>query len=157
MKIIITSAIGEGDTELSAFDTALLGAGIANTNLLTLSSVIPSSPEIIFSQPEIPESRFGDRLYVVLAQHRTSKPGKKVSAGIGWVIEKQQRFGLFVEHEADTKEEVAALITASLKDMTANRSSYEFLDVQMKVEEAVCVDKPVCALTCAVYKLENWE
>lgn len=156
MKITITSAVGQGNTELSAFDNALLNAGIANTNLLVLSSVIPPNPEIVFAKPEIPEERFGDRLYVVLAQNRTSTVGQKVSAGIGWVIEKQNRFGLFVEHEAETQLEVENLIKNSLADMTKSRIGYEFSAVQMKIEEALCIDKSICALTCAVYKLENW-
>ncbi len=41
MKIHIGTSIGTGETELSAFDTALYNAGIANYNLLYLSSVIP--------------------------------------------------------------------------------------------------------------------
>ena len=41
MKIIVTSGTGEGPTSLAAFDAALLDAGVANYNLICLSSIIP--------------------------------------------------------------------------------------------------------------------
>ena len=39
--ITIRTGSGQGHTKLSAFDHALLTAGVANFNLITLSSVIP--------------------------------------------------------------------------------------------------------------------
>lgn len=155
MKISITSSIGQGVTELSAFDNALLKAGIMN-NLVYLSSVIPPNSEVIIEKPKILESDFGKRMYVVMAQNRTSKIGNKTSAGIGWIIEKENRFGFFVEHEAESKEQVEILIRNSLHDMMMNRSEYSFSDIQMRTEEATCVNKPVCALCCAIFKVENW-
>ena len=41
MEIQISTGIGIGPTQLSAFDSALNNAGVANYNLLKLSSVIP--------------------------------------------------------------------------------------------------------------------
>ncbi len=45
MKIKVTYGIGEGATKLAAFDRALFDAGIANYNLIKLSSVIPENSE----------------------------------------------------------------------------------------------------------------
>lgn len=156
MKIYLTSATGQAQTELAAFDKALIDAGIANTNLIMLSSVIPPKPVIVFEKPEINEDQYGNRLYVVMAQHRTSKKGETVAAGIGWVIEESNRFGLFVEHEAKTKNDVTKLINSSLQDMVENRTGFKFGPIEMLIEEVSCTDKSVCALACAVYKLENW-
>jgi arginine decarboxylase len=41
VDIIITTGTAQGPTALAAFDAALLGAGVANYNLIPLSSVIP--------------------------------------------------------------------------------------------------------------------
>ena len=41
MQIHLASGVGSGPTELAAFDAALAAAGVANYNLLYLSSVIP--------------------------------------------------------------------------------------------------------------------
>ena len=41
-SLLVTSGTGEAATEPAAFDGALLDAGIANYNLIRLSSVIPA-------------------------------------------------------------------------------------------------------------------
>lgn len=156
MDIFITSSVGHGITKIAAFDAALRDAGIANTNLIVLSSVIPPNPHIKFGIPNIPKERFGDRLYVVKAENTTAVKGKSIASGIGWVMETNNAFGLFVEHMAETRGEVVDLIRCSLKDMTLGRSEYRFTQPKMKVEEAVCENQPVCCLVCAVYKLEKW-
>lgn len=156
MKIYIISSTGSGTTELSAFDKTLLNVGIANTNLIPLSSVIPPNPKIVFQSPDIEETKFGNRLYLVISRNSTSINGKTVSAGIGWVIEKENKFGLFVEHEAETKEEVRKLIERSLQNMMGNRSEYAFSDIETEITEVKCIKEPVCAISCAVYSLENW-
>ena len=47
MKLYLAKAIGRGSTELAAFDAALVGAGVANFNLIRLSSVIPPDGEVV--------------------------------------------------------------------------------------------------------------
>ena len=47
MKLYLATAVGRGGTELAAFDAALVGAGVANFNLIRLSSVIPPNGEIV--------------------------------------------------------------------------------------------------------------
>jgi arginine decarboxylase len=44
--IQVTTGTGEGPTPLAAFDAALLDAGVANYNLICLSSVIPEASVI---------------------------------------------------------------------------------------------------------------
>ena len=97
--IIITSGKGNASTKLAAFDAALWDAGIANYNLIKLSSVMPPKSKLIVGSPENPQGkRVGDRLYVVLAEKREDKVGKEAWAGIGWV-QAENGHGLFVEHE----------------------------------------------------------
>jgi len=156
MDVFITSSVGRGITKITAFDAALRGAGIANTNLIVLSSIIPPNSHIKFGIPDIPKERFGDRLYVVKAENTTAVKGKSIAAGIGWVMEINNSFGLFVEQMAETKDEVANLIRNSLKDMTLGRSEYRFTQTNMRVEEAICENQHVCCLVCAVYRLERW-
>lgn len=47
MKIYIAPGKGVGATELGAFDAALNDSGIANFNLIRLSSVIPPLTEVV--------------------------------------------------------------------------------------------------------------
>ena len=156
MKIRIVSSSGTAATELAAFDSALRGAGIANMNLICLSSVIPPESKIVYEKPNIAPGDFGKRLYVVMARKSTTVKNEHVAAGIGWVMEKERRFGLFVEHEGETREEVEKLITKSLLDMTNGRRDYEFSEINYCVKEATCVDSPTCALAVAIYQIDDW-
>ena len=105
MKLYLASAIGRGSTELGAFDAALFGAGVANLNLVRLSSVIPPGSDIIQVErcPFEQNGRWGDRLYAVYAEQRTTTPGEQVWAGVGWCQDRETGQGLFVEHHGDRR------------------------------------------------------
>lgn len=156
MKIYVTSGQGTGSTKLSAFDAALHNAGIANYNLIRLSSVIPVGSEIEIRQLDGNGSdEFGYRLYVVYAEKRETQKGKEAWAGIGWVQGEDGR-GLFVEHDGSNEEEVRALINNTLTDMVKYRKD-SFGEIQSVVVGIKCVDRPVCAVVAAAYKSEGWE
>ncbi len=158
MNIHIGTSAGKGETELSAFDTALFNAGIANYNLIYLSSVIPPKSDLILHdggiKVELPGT-WGDKLYVVMAQKRTSVHGEMVSAGVGWVQDPKTKKGLFVEHEGHSPDEVAELIRRSLKTLMKTRD-IDFGEIHMKVVSEVCDSLPVCAMAVAVYQNETW-
>ncbi len=156
MKINISAGSGVGPTELSAFDHALVNAGVANFNLIYLSSVLPPSSEVsILDKPHTPIGDWGDRLYVVMAQKRTSQRNQEVWAGIGWMQEIESKKGLLVEHEGHTEAEVRADIENSLKALAQNRNM-TFGPIQMHVTGKLCVSLPVCALAVAVFESSEW-
>src|SRR5262245_47611750 len=66
MNLKVTAAVGHARTELAAFDQALILCGVANFNLIRLSSVIPPGSTIIETTPplSLESCRWGDRLYV---------------------------------------------------------------------------------------------
>jgi arginine decarboxylase len=157
MKIQVINSTGVAPTELAAFDAALRNAGIANTNIVCLSSVIPPKSEIVREKPNIIAKDFGKRLYAVMARKSSETKGERVAAGIGWIMEKNQQFGLFVEHVGGGRDEVDALIRASLKDMMKNRPEYDFSRIERCIEETICGDQPVCVLVTAVYQVDDWD
>jgi arginine decarboxylase len=156
LAINLAAGVGEGPTELSAFDAALRATGVANFNLIALSSVIPPGAvlDVRPGPSKLAEGSWGDRLYVVMAQMRASEPGIEAWAGIGWVQDTSGK-GLFVEHEGHSREEVEADIEASLRSLCAGRRE-SFGPIQMVVEGATCVDTPVCALVIAAFESEGW-
>ncbi len=154
-EIYITSGAGEGHTQLSAFDAALWDAGIANFNLIKLSSIIPPRSTIkVKNIKNNGKNGFGDRLYTVLACKRESERGREAWAGIGWVQAKDGK-GLFVEHEGSQQAEVIRLIRETLNDMVKYRKE-KFGEVKYQVIGLPCKDKPVCAIVSAVYGSEGW-
>jgi arginine decarboxylase len=157
MEINVASGIASGPTELAAFDSALYAAGIANYNLLQLSSVIPPQAKIIVHDDKVPEIKgeWGDRLYVVKADYRTSIPGTEAWAGVGWVVDEATGRGLFVEHEGENKSQVERQIEHSLQALMQTRG-IDFGEIHMKVDGILCENDPVCAVVIAVYKSESW-
>lgn len=156
-KIIkVTKGTGTGPTSLAAFDHALNVAGIANYNLIPLSSVIPEGYVIELAKPAKKTNEFGHRLYVVLAEERVEELGKEAWAGIGWMMKKDNKGGgLFVEHHGYSEEEVKNLITNSLEGMREHRDE-EYGEIHSAIIGEECVLDPVCALVAAVYKSEKW-
>lgn len=155
MNISVRAATGSGPTALAAFDAALLAGGIANFNLLRLSSVIPPATAIVdAARAERPDGAWGDRLYVVMAQQRAVTPGSEAWAGIGWVQDDSGR-GLFVEHEGDSEAGVRGDVEATLTAMVEGRGG-GFGPIQTRVSGITCRHAPVCALVCAVYRAEAW-
>lgn len=156
MQIIMAGGTGVGPTELAAFDHALVNAGAANFNLIYLSSVLPPSSEVIVSDKPIrPAGNWGDRLYVVMAQERTSQRNKEVWAGIGWMQDPKTKKGLLVEHQGNNEAEIRADIQNSLKALGQNRNM-EFGPMHMKVVGKKCTALPVCAIVVAVFESAEW-
>ncbi len=155
MNINIICATGDGRTELSAFDDALYKAGVANYNLITLSSVIPPGSKIEKkSTAGWNDIEFGQRLYCVMSRFMISTPGEQAWSGIGWVQAKNGA-GLFVEHHASSEAVLNKHIEYSLEDMLKYRKQH-FGSVESVCVGIECVDKPVCALVIATYFTEAW-
>lgn len=160
MKVHLSTGVGSGPTALSAFDSALNAAGIANYNLLKLSSVIPPKTELVHHDKAIPADvmpgQWGDRLYVVMAEMRATTPNTEAWAGIGWVQDKKTGKGLFVEHEGGSETTVRRDIEQSLSALMATRN-VDFGPIHMKVVGKTCTHHPVCAMAVAVYQASDWE
>ena len=158
MDIHVASSTGSAPTSLSAFDAALYNAGIANYNLLLLSSVIPPKSEIHIHEAAIKApmpGNWGDRLYVVMAQQGVDVPGEQAWAGIGWVQDPQTKQGLFVEHEGSDEQTVRQDISNSLHALMKTRG-IDYGEIKMQVTGVTCIDEPACAMTVAVYQSSDW-
>jgi arginine decarboxylase len=155
MIIPVTGAVGRGPTELAAFDAALVAAGVADRNLIYLSSVLPPASSVQqVDRIHCTPGTWGDRLYCVVAQARTSVPGAQAWAGVGWGQDSSGR-GLLVEHHAHDEVSLRALVTASLDGLCRNRGiSLPFRGIE--VAGAHCADEPVCALVVAVFESAAW-
>src|SRR4051794_24371993 len=64
LTIRVAAALGSGPTQLAAFDAALRATGVADFNLVRLSSIIPPHSTMITSESAIDiVGECGDRLY----------------------------------------------------------------------------------------------
>ena len=120
MRIDIVWGKSEGKTLLSAFDRALVMAGIHNFNLIPLSSVIPPKSIIHETGTYTSSDRVGDILYVVISSFSSHKSDALISAGLGWV--QTQEGGLFIESKGEfSQEECEEEIKVGLTEMMEAR------------------------------------
>jgi arginine decarboxylase len=155
--ITLTSAVGSGVTGLSAFDAALVNAGIGNFNLVQLSSVIPAGSSIddLDGAAATVDGEWGDRLYVVMAKAEVEEFGDEAWAGIGWVQQEDSRKGLFVEHSSSTKSHLQSELINSLGSMRESRSEH-FESTRYHLCGTICAGQPVCAVVVAIFEPQAW-
>ena len=155
--IRVSAGNGSGRTPLSAFDAALRGAGVANFNLLRLSSVIPPGARVqVVSGADQLVGGHGDLLYCVYAEAHAELPMHEAWAGIAWALaDDGSGAGLFVEHEGPSQEQVERDLHSSLDDLIVGRGGGYHAAGQL-VTSAVCETEPVCALVVASYTAQGW-
>ena len=150
--IRVSRGTGSGPTRLAAFDRALQDAGLANYNLIRLSSVIPPNAVVReVSSLDSAAATHGDAAYCVYADAYASTPGEEAWAGVAWAT--------ITTTPAPGSLSSTAAQRRQLSDETSNRpcgrcrcpvaNSYR-LAGQM-LSSAVCIDHPVCAVVVATY------
>jgi arginine decarboxylase len=155
MTITLCTGTGEGPTPLAAFDAALVDAGVADHNLICLSSVIPPNAVIVRDRYRMPASDYGRRLYVVMSQMRQGEPGHEAHAGIAWMQDETDGRGLFVELHDYDRSRLERDLLATLDAMRRSRAT-RYGPIKTVIESRTCSGKPVCALVAAVYGCEPW-
>ncbi len=154
LPISIRTSSGSGQTPLSAWDDALWLAGVADFNLIRLSSVIPRQSRLLFTSEPL-EGEHGDQLFCVYAATSAERPGDTAWAGIGWTRDEDGR-GLFVEHSATSEGDLDELIQLSLEDMIKRRGG-GYGAIHSVKASATYVDQPACALAIATYQVSGWK
>lgn len=154
LRISVRTGSGTGRTRLSAFDGALREAGVADLNLVTLSSVIPERSTVVQAHEPLGADH-GDRLVCVLASAGAEQHGEVVWAGLGWATDRRSTAGVFVEHHSGSEEALRTQIALSLEDLCASRG-WRDVETGTAVANAHCVDDPVCAVAVAAYEVQGW-
>ncbi len=155
-QIPVLRATGTGGTTLSAFHEALVAVDLGHYNLVRLSSVIPPDTSVdATGKAPVPVGEWGDRMYCVYAEQRTTEVGEEAWAGVGWVQRLDGGGGLFVEHEGTSEAFVTNAIRTSLGDLVAGRED-EYSAPDWVLNGAVCTGAPVCSLVIAAYEAAPW-
>ncbi len=155
--LTIRISSGTGYTRLAAFDAALRSAGVADFNLIRLSSVIPPRSTVVCVEgPQQLRGGHGDRLYCVYAEAFASTPLEQAWAGVAWSRRNDDSGdGLFVEHAGSSETTVRHDLRVSLAELSRGRGD-EFTAAGDVVSSAECVDHPVCAVVIATYSTASW-
>ena len=134
-------------SELNAFDLALKDAGIAQCNIVTVSSILPPKCRMI-EPKELPS---GMITYMVFAR-MDGVGGAKISAGLAWAWEKNGRYGLVAEaHGNMDKEDLRETLKLKMKEMAKIRE-IEINGINYKIELLqIPKDHYGCVIAALVY------
>ena len=106
----------EGYSPLNAFDQALLDAGVGDTNLVRLSSILPPACRQV--EPfDLPDGALVPAAY---AQSRSSTPGELIAAAVAIAVPEDPTLpGLIMEHHgaASLKEVISEVREMAIQGM----------------------------------------
>lgn len=121
--LFFTRGVGKHRHNLESFEAALRDAGIAQFNLVKVSSIFPPGCKIVSRKVGLSRLKPGQIVFCVMAEERTNEPNRLVSAGIGLAVPaKGEQFGYISEHHgfgmtekktADFVEDMAASMLAT--------------------------------------------
>ena len=122
-KIFFTKGVGTHKEYLSSFEVALRSAGIAQYNLVPVSSIYPPNVKKVSKEEGIKLLPPGSVVHAVIARNATNEPNRLISASIGVAIPQDpNQYGYLSEHhpygETDEKagdyaEDLAAQMLAT--------------------------------------------
>jgi arginine decarboxylase len=136
----LVSGAAEGLTPLTAFDRALLAAGIGNLNLLKVSSILPPQAKF-FAHLVIPPGSLVPTAYASII---STTPGEPIAAAVA-IGHSADTHGVIMETSGHyTKEEIEARISGMVREAFAVR---DLPLVKLEVISAVhLVEQTGCAL-----------
>lgn len=123
-KIFLTKGVGKHREKLSSFEMALRDAGIAEFNLIRVSSIFPPYCRVISKKAGLAKLTPGQIVPCVMSQCETNEPHRLIAASIGLAIPKDpSHYGYLSEHHSygeredvagDYAEDLAASMLATI-------------------------------------------
>jgi len=117
-EVFLTRGVGVHKFRLSSFEDALRNAGVANQNLVTVSSILPPGCKIITKEEGLAKIAPGSIRFTVMARIDTNEHGRRIASSIGIAQPKDIRkwgylsevhdYGFTHKECADMSEDLAA-------------------------------------------------
>jgi len=85
-KVFLTKGIGRHKYQLKSFEEALRKAGIAQQNLVQVSSILPPNCKMISKERGLKELTPGEICFCVLARADTNEHGRLVASSVGVAV-----------------------------------------------------------------------
>jgi len=82
-KVFLTKGVGRHKYQLKSFEQALQTAGVAQQNLVQVSSILPPKCKIISRENGLKKLTPGQICYCVIARADTSEHGRLVASSVG--------------------------------------------------------------------------
>jgi arginine decarboxylase len=137
---------------LNAFDKALLKAGIGNTNIVSVSSILPETCTQI-GRVALPK---GAVVHCVMARMDGAE-GERISAGLAWAKFKKQKWGIVAEdHGKYSAKTMMEQLRWKITEMAKLRG-LKLGDIEYKIETITEIpwDKEGCVIAALIFLDEN--
>lgn len=100
-KLFLTRGVGRHREKLSSFEMALRDCGIAQFNLVRVSSIYPPHCEFVKPEKGLLEMKPGQVVHAVMAEAATNEPQRLIAASVGVAIPRDaNQFGYLSEHHS---------------------------------------------------------
>jgi len=123
-KVFLTRGVGKNREKLTSFELALRNAGIAQHNLVSISSIFPPRCRLITRKEGLSLLSPGQILFTVMSRNATNEPHRLITASVGLAIPRNpEQYGYLSEHESygqtdekagDYAEDLAASMLATI-------------------------------------------
>jgi arginine decarboxylase len=117
-KVFLTKGVGRHRYQLKSFEEALRKAGVAQQNLVQVSSILPPKCKIIGRESGLARLTPGEVCYCVMARADTDEHGRLVASSVGMAVPKDRNnwgylsevhgHGMNQQEASDMAEDLAA-------------------------------------------------
>ena len=121
-KMFLTKGSGRATAKLASFEAALRDAGIAEYNLVRVTSIFPPRCKIISRDHGVKLLDPGQILFIVLADNATNEPNRLIASSIGLAMPKDKNtYGYLSEHHSygETEEKAGEFAEELAAEMLA--------------------------------------
>jgi arginine decarboxylase len=87
-KVFLTKGVGHHKYQLKSFEEALRKAGVAQQNLVQVSSILPPGCKVISREKGLQQLTPGEICYCVMARADTDEHGRLVASSVGIAVPK---------------------------------------------------------------------
>lgn len=131
---LITTGIGEGETALTSFDNALLKSGIANYNLVKVSSILPSNVTL---KKELNLAE-GAILHTAYSSITANAFNQQIAAAIAVAIPKDtNKVGVIMEFSGYCSKKVAIDSVKMMVEEAMRNRNYEIKEIKVAASESI--------------------
>lgn len=153
-KVFLTKGAGQSREKLASFEMALRDAGIAQFNLVRVSSIFPPGCRVIPRQQGLSQLSPGQVVYCVMADIACNEPNRLVAASIGLAIPADKKmygylsehhtYGLTERYAGDYAEDLAAQMLASTMGITFEEDMhYDARKAVWKLEKKIVTTRNI--------------
>lgn len=116
--VFLTKGMGQHKYQLKSFEDALRKAGVAQQNLVQVSSILPAKCKVISREKGLQKLIPGEICYCVMAKADTNEHGRMIAASVGIAVPKDDSkwgylsevhgYGMNQQEASDMAEDLAA-------------------------------------------------